>query len=133
MRIPPGARNDSRIRVPGGGSHGGDLYIRLKQEGDPAFAVSGDDTETEVAITPWEAALGTTIEIPTLDGKAEVRVPPGVASGQKLRLKNQGLNIRGGGRGDHFVRLKIAVPKELTSEERHLFEELSKISRFKPR
>jgi curved DNA-binding protein len=133
VRIPPGARDNSRIRVPGGGTNGGDLYIRLKQEDDSMFNVNGDDTETEIAITPWEAALGTTVEVTTLDGKAEVRIPPSVASGQKLRLKGQGLNIRGGGRGNHVVKLKIVLPKELSEEERKLFEELAHVSKFKPR
>jgi len=133
VRIPPGARDDSRIRVPGGGLNGGDLYVRLKMEPDPHFTVKGDDTETEVAVTPWEAALGTTISVPTLDSNAEIRVPPGVGSGQKLGLKGQGLNIRGGGRGDHFVKLKIVVPKPLTEAEKKLFQELASVSKFKPR
>jgi len=127
VRIPPGARDDSKIRVPGGGLNGGDLFVRLKMEPSHQFTVKGDDSETEVAITPWEAALGTSLEVPTLDGKAEIRVPPGVGSGQKLRLKGQGLNMRGGGRGDHFVRLKIVVPKELSAAEKKLYEELARI------
>lgn len=133
VRIPPGARDDSRIRVPGGGLNGGDLFVRLKLEHHPLFTVKGDDTETDVAIAPWEAALGTSIEVPTLDGKAEIRIPAGIPSGQKLRLKGQGLTIRGGGRGDHFVKLKIVVPKSLTAEEKRLFEELAKVSEFNPR
>ena len=107
--------------------------MRLRQEPHSRFTAKADDTEVEVAITPWEAALGANIEVPTLDGKAEIRVPPGIASGQRLRLKGQGLNVRGGGRGDHFVRLKIVVPKELTEAEKKLFEELSRVSRFRPR
>jgi|SRR5579884_1999103 len=133
VRIPPGARDDSRIRVPGGGLNGGDLFVRLKMEPNSTFTAKGDDTETEVAISPWEAALGTTIQVPTLDGTAEIRVPPGVGSGQKLRLKGQGLNIRGGGRGDHFVKLKIVVPKKLTEEEKKLFQQLAGVSNFNPR
>lgn len=133
VRIPPGAREDSRIRIPGGGPNGGDLYVRLHQQPHTQFTVNGDDTEVEVEITPWEAALGASIQVPTLDGKADIRVPPGVASGQRLRLKDQGLNKRGGGRGDHYVRLKIVVPKELTDAERRLFQELSKVSHFRPR
>ncbi len=133
VRIPPGARNDSQIRVPGGGPNGGDLYVRLRQEPDPRFTVKGDDTETEVVITPWEAALGANIEVPILDGKTEIRIPSGIASGQRIRLGGRGLNVRGGGRGDHYVRVKIVVPKELTEAERKLFEELLKVSRFKPR
>ena len=133
IRIPPGAREDSRIRIPGGGPNGGDLYVRLHQQPHAQFTVNGDDTEVEVEITPWEAALGASVPVPTLDGKADIRVPPGVASGQRLRLKDQGLNKRGGGRGDHYVRLKIVVPKELTDAERRLFQELSKVSHFRPR
>ena len=133
VRIPAGARNDSRIRIPGGGPNGGDLYIRLKLDPNSGFSVKGDDTDVEVEITPWEAALGAAIQVPTLDGKADIRVPPGIASGQRLRLKAQGLSIRGGGRGDHFVKVKIAVPKTLSAEEKRLFEELSKVSTFNPR
>jgi curved DNA-binding protein len=133
VRIPPGARDDSRIRIPGGGSNGGDLYVRLKQEPHGVFTVKGDDTEIEVPIAPWEAALGTAMEVPTLDGKAEIRVPPGVASGQRLRLRSQGLNVRGGGRGDHFVKLKIVAPKQLTEAEKKLYQELARVSNFKPR
>jgi curved DNA-binding protein len=133
VRIPPGARHGSRIRVPGGGPNGGDLYIRLKQDPNSVFTVKGDDTEIEVKISPWEAALGTTIQVPTLDGRADIRVPPGVTSGQKLRLRGEGPNIRGGGRGDHFVKLKIASPKTLSAEEKRLFEELQRVSKFNPR
>jgi DnaJ-class molecular chaperone len=133
VRIPPGARNDSRIRIPNGGPNGGDLYIRLKLDPNSAFSVKGDDTEVEVEIAPWEAALGTAIQVPTLDGKADIKIPAGITSGQKLRLKGQGLSIRVGGRGDHFVRLKIAVPKTLSEEEKRLFEQLRDVSKFNPR
>src|SRR5262245_6952211 len=133
VRIPPGARDDSRIRVPGGGLNGGDLFVRLKMESHPQFTVKGDDTEAEIAISPWEAALGVPVEVPTLDGKAEIRIPAGVGSGQKLRLKGQGLTMRGGGRGDHFVKIKIVLPKSLTDAEKRLFQELAKASHFNPR
>src|SRR5215470_1661654 len=132
IRIPPGARDDSKIRIPGGGPNGGDLYVRLHQEPHSTFAVNGNDTEFEVAIAPWEAALGASVEVPTLDGTSDIRIPAGVASGQRIRLRGQGLNIRGGGRGDHYVRLKIVLPKELTATERKLFEELAKVSHFRP-
>jgi curved DNA-binding protein len=133
VRIPPGARDNSKIRIAGGGPQGGDLYVRLKQQPDSHFTVHGDDTESVVEIAPWEAALGAVIEVPTLDGRAEIRVPPGVASGQRLRLRGQGLNIRGGGRGDHLVALKIVMPKPMTAEEKRLFEELQRVSHFNPR
>jgi DnaJ-class molecular chaperone len=132
VRIPPGVRDGSRIRVPGGGVEGGDLYIRLRME-PSRFHVDGDNTEIEVPLSPWEAVLGATVQVPTLDGQTEIRIPPGIGSGQRIRLKGQGLNLRTGGRGDHFVRIRIAVPKDLSAEERRHFEELSRISRFNPR
>jgi curved DNA-binding protein len=133
VRIPPGARDDSKIRIPGGGPGGGDLYIRLHQQPHDRFTVKGDDTEVDVAITPWEAALGATVQVPTLDGTSDIRVPAGVGSGQRMRLRGQGLNIRGTGRGDHYARLKIVLPKELTDAEKKLFEELARVSHFRPR
>jgi curved DNA-binding protein len=133
VRIPPGARNDSQIRIPGGSTNGGDLYVRLRQEPNSRFTVNGDDTETDVVLTPWEAALGGNVEVQTLDGKTEIRIPAGIASGQRIRLASRGLNVRGGGRGDHYARVKIAVPKPLSDAERKLFEELSRVSPFKPR
>jgi curved DNA-binding protein len=133
VRIPPGARDGSRIRIPGGGPNGVDLFIRLKQDPNSIFAVKGDDTEVEVKISPWEAALGAAVTVPTLDGPADIRVPAGVTSGQKIRLRGQGPAIRGGGRGDHFVKVKIASPKILTAEEKRLFEELQRVSKFNPR
>jgi curved DNA-binding protein len=133
VRIPAGARDDSQLRIPGGGTNGGDLYVRLRQEPDPRFKVNGNDTETEIVITPWEAALGATVEVQTLDGRTDIRIPAGIASGQRIRLGGKGLNVRGGGRGDHYVRVKIAVPKPLTEAEKKLFEELSRVSTFKPR
>src|SRR5262249_14400971 len=114
VRIAPGARDDKKIRVPGGSPNGGDLYVRLRQEPHAQFRVKGDDTEAEIAITPWEAALGSNIHVSTLDGTTEIRIPPGIGSGQRIRLRGQGLNIRGGGRGDHFAEVKIVVPKSLT-------------------
>src|SRR2546423_3335001 len=98
VRIPPGARDDTKLRIPGGSPNGGDLYVRLRQQPHPRFPVNGDDTEVEVSIAPWEAALGANIQVPTLDGSSEIRIPAGVASGQRIRLRGQGLNIRGGAR-----------------------------------
>lgn len=133
VRIPAGARDGSHIRIPRVGTPSGDLIVRLRMKPHPRFKVHGNDTEVEVPVTPWEAALGSTIQVPTLDGHADIKVPPGIASGQRLRLRNQGMNIRGGGRGDHYVRLRIVVPRELTPAERRHFEDLSRTSAFKPR
>ena len=115
------------------GAQPGDLYLHIRLRPHPLFTVHGDDVEIERLIAPWEAALGARIDVPTIDGQVEVSVPPGAQSGQRLRLRGQGLNKRKGGRGDEYVRLKIVVPKEISAEERRLYEELRDVSRFEPR
>ena len=139
VNIPPGVRDGSTIRLAGqgvtgsNGSEPGDLYLRVRLRPHPVFMVKGDDLEVELPIAPWEAALGARVEAPTIDGKVELKIPPGAKSGQRLRLRNLGLNKRKGGRGDEYVRLKIVVPKDVSPEERRLYEELQRISRFEPR
>jgi DnaJ-class molecular chaperone len=139
VNIPAGVRDGSTIRLAGQGGAGakgskpGDLYLHIRLRPHPVFTVRGDDLEVEMPIAPWEAALGARVEAPTIDGKVELTVPPGAQSGQRLRLRGQGLNKRKGGRGDEYVRLKILVPKELSAAERRLFEELKQTSHFNPR
>jgi DnaJ-class molecular chaperone len=139
VNIPPGARDGAVIKVPKQGQPGlnggqqGDLFIKLKIKPDPRFTVSGDDITTEVAIAPWEAVLGASIEVPTIEGKAEMKIPAGAQGGQRLRLRGQGLNRRGGGRGDQYVRLKIVVPPRPSEREKELYRELAEIDSFKPR
>jgi DnaJ-class molecular chaperone len=139
VNIPAGVRDGSTVRLAGQGGAGlngsqpGDLYLHVRLRPHPFFTVRGDDIEVEMPIAPWEAALGTKIETPTIDGKVELSVPPGAQSGQKLRLRGQGLNKRSGGRGDEYVRLKIVVPKKITEEERGLYEQLRDVSHFNPR
>jgi curved DNA-binding protein len=115
------------------GSEPGDLYLHIRVRSHPVFTVKGDDLEVELPIAPWEAVLGASVEAPTIDGKVELKVPPGAKSGQRLRLRGQGLNKRKNGRGDEYVRLKIVVPKDASAEERRLYEELKRVSRFDPR
>ena len=137
--IPPGVRDGSTIRLAGQGGTGsngsepGDLYLHVRLRPHPVFMVKGDDLEVELPIAPWEAVLGARVEAPTIDGKVELKIPPGANSGQRLRLRNQGLNKRKGGRGDEYVRRKIVVPKDVSPEERRLYEELQRMSRFQPR
>jgi DnaJ-class molecular chaperone len=139
VSIPAGVREGSTVRLAGQGGAGmngtqpGDLYLHIRLRPHPVFTLRGDDLETEIPVAPWEAVLGTKVEAPTVDGKVELTIPPGAQSGQRLRLRGQGLNKRRGGRGDEFVRLKIVVPKEINAEERRLWEELRKVSRFDPR
>jgi DnaJ-class molecular chaperone len=139
VNIPAGVRDGSTVRLAGQGGAGangtqpGDLYLHIRLRPHPVFTVRGDDIEIEMPIAPWEAVLGTKVETPTIDGKVELSIPPGAQSGQKLRLRGQGLNIRRGGRGDEYVRLKIVVPKKISDEERRLYEELKRVSNFDPR
>ncbi len=139
VNIPAGVRDGSTIRLAGqggaamNGAQPGDLYLHIRLRPHPVFTVRGDDLEVELPIAPWEAVLGAKVEAPTIDGKVELTIPPGAHSGQRLRLRGQGLNKRKGGRGDEYVRLKIVVPQEVTAEERRLFEELKQASRFDPR
>jgi DnaJ-class molecular chaperone len=139
IKIPAGVREGSVIRLAGQGDSGmaggrpGDLYLRVRVQPHPVFEVSGDDILVEMPIAPWEAVLGMMIRVPTLNGAVEVTVPPGSQGGQKLRLREQGLNRRRGGRGDEYVRLKIVVPTNPTPAERRLFEQLARESRFNPR
>ena len=137
VNSPPAAREGSVIKVSkhgqGGASEPGDLFIKLKIKPHPIFTVSGDDITAEVPISASEAVLGSTIEVPTIEGKAEVKVPAGSQGGQRLRLRGQGLNKRGGGRGDLYVRLKVVVPTHPTDREKELYRELSGVSHFNPR
>ena len=87
----------------------------------------------ELELAPWEAVLGTTVAVATLDGAVQVKVPPGTQSGQKLRLRARGLPGHGGSRGDMHVEIKVVVPEKLSDAERRLWEQLAKESRFRPR
>lgn len=140
VKIPPGISNGARIRLAGQGLHGprgekaGDLYLRVTIAPHPVFKVSGPDLEVELPITPWEAALGAKVMIPTLDGQASLTIAAGTESGQRLRLRGKGLRqSRGLEPGDLLVAIKIVVPKKLSAKERELLEELSRVSTFSPR
>jgi curved DNA-binding protein len=140
VTIPPGVREGSVIRLAGQGEPGvngsspGDLFLRVRIRPHRLFSVVGDfDVEMELPVAPWEAALGASLAVPTLDGAVEMKIPPGAQGGQRLRLRGQGLNIRGGGRGDEYVRIKIVNPPNLGARERELYADLASESRFNPR
>lgn len=141
VKIPPGVTDGSTIRLAGQGDpsptggKAGDLLLRIKLAKHPRYTVDGHDLSTELRLSPWEAALGAKVDVPTLDGPVTLTIPPGAQSGQKLRLRDKGMPTgkREGDRGDLFVRLAIAVPKELSDEERDLFEKLKATSQFDPR
>jgi len=139
VRIPPGTTQGKMIRLKGqgqkgsGGGRDGDLLLRVKIAKHPRFRVDGTDIHTTVPVTPWEAALGAKVKVPTLDGTVSLNVAAGSQSGQKLRLKERGLPGKGDKRGDLFAEIKIVVPNALTDEERELLEKLAEISKFEPR
>jgi curved DNA-binding protein len=128
-----------RLRLRGKGGAGmnggppGDLYLQIALEPHPLFRASGHDLEIDVPLAPWEAALGAPVEVPTLEGRVTMKVPAGSRAGQKLRLGGKGLPKPGGGAGDLYAVLTIAVPATLTDREKALYEELRETSRFNPR
>jgi len=137
VKIPPGISDGGKIRLAGQGGKGingtaGDLILTVRIAPHAVYRLRGHDLEADVAIAPWEAALGVKAQVPTLDGPVTVSIPHGTSSGRRLRLRGKGLPKRGGERGDQYVVVQIAVPKDLTPRERELFEELSKISPFQP-
>jgi molecular chaperone DnaJ len=140
VRIPPGARDGSRLRVPGKGNAGtmgappGDLYITTKVEEHPFFHRDGDNIEIEIPIAVWEAALGAKIEVPTIDGRALLKIPQGTTHGQRFRLREKGvLNGRTGQRGDQIVEVAIQAPDPRDERTRELLKELSKLHPEDPR
>ena len=139
VKIPPGVTDGTRIRLSGKGGEGmgggtpGDLYLRVNIEPHLRFRVEGHDLVVDVPLAPWEAALGSTVEVPVMDGTVNLKIPAGSQSGQKLRLRGKGLPKKDSQKGDLFVRLKIAIPKDLSKREEELFSEMAKVSTFDPR
>jgi curved DNA-binding protein len=139
VRIPPGAKPGSRIRVKGKGQMSafspqrGDLYLTIELLPHAFFRFEGDNIACEVPISPEEAVLGTQIEVPTPDGKVAMTIPSGVDSGQALRLRGKGWRDLKGNRTDLIVRLKIVTPKDLSPKERECYEKLRQLSSFNPR
>ncbi|QDZ38505.1 J domain-containing protein [Euhalothece natronophila Z-M001] len=138
VRIPAGAKQGSRIRVPGKGKSSpygqkGDLYLNVQLQPHSFFRFEDDQLVCEVPITPDEAVLGANIDVPTPDGLVSVKVPAGVRSGQSLRLRGKGWIKPNKQRGDLFVRVKITVPKDISSTERELYEKIKANRKEDPR
>jgi curved DNA-binding protein len=139
VEIPAEVREGQRIRIAGKGAAGrragpaGDLYLLVRLRPHRLFHREGDDLHVDLRVTPWEAALGATVPVPTLSGTAKVRVPAGSSSGRRLRLRGRGMPVRGGGRGNLYATVQVAVPSELSDEERGLYEKLAASSDFDPR
>ena len=139
VTIPQGIRNGEKIRLIGQGKPGvngaknGDLFIKINIKDDKKFKLQGCDLYTDLLITPWEAALGTRVNIQSIDEETKVYIPQGIQSGEKIRIPGKGYKDGKGSRGDLVAEIKIMVPKKLTSEEKKKFEELNSISVFNPR
>ncbi len=140
VRIPPGAKSGSRIRVRGKGGispynpqQRGDLYLIVELQPHSFFQFEGDNLVCEVPITPDEAVLGAQIEVPTPDGMVTVNVPPGVRSGQSLRLRGKGWVNPKTGRGDQLVKILIFTPKDISPTEREYYEKIRASRSFNPR
>ncbi|MBD6616381.1 J domain-containing protein [Komarekiella sp. 'clone 1'] len=139
VRIPAGAKPGTRLRVRGKGQvnpmtqQRGDLYLKVELQPHSFFQIEGDNLVCEVAITPDEAALGASIDVPTPDGTVDVKLPAGVRSGQSLRLRGKGWPLAKGGRGDQLVKVAIVPPKELSQQEREYYEKIRAIRTYNPR
>ncbi|HEX4942884.1 MAG TPA: DnaJ C-terminal domain-containing protein [Usitatibacteraceae bacterium] len=138
-RIPKGATDGQRLRLRGQGGKGanggrnGDLYLNILLHPHPLFRPTGHDLYLDLPLAPWEAALGASIDVPTLSGTVSLKVPPGTPSGRKLRFAGRGLAKPGGGEGDLYAIVQIVNPTVLGERERALFGELAQASHFDPR
>jgi molecular chaperone DnaJ len=140
VRIPPGVANGGRVRVPGKGNAGtmgapaGDLYLRVEVKPHPFFERRGNDLYTKVPVTVPEATLGSKIEVPTIDGRSIVRIPPGTNCGKTLRLREKGVtSARNGSRGDQYVEIQVVVPQPTDERVRNLMKELENVAPADPR
>ncbi|HET9492475.1 MAG TPA: DnaJ C-terminal domain-containing protein [Methylomirabilota bacterium] len=138
VKIPAGVRTGQRVRVAGEGvgapGQRGDLYLRVTVTPHPLYERNGDDLVIELPITAPEAALGASVEVPTLRGKISMKIPPGTPSGRTFRLPGYGMpRVKAGGHGDQLVKVKIVVPADLTPAERELYQKLMALRTDNPR
>jgi curved DNA-binding protein len=139
VTIPKGIRPGQRIRLAQlggkgmGGGPAGDLYLQVELLPHPAFRLEGRDLYTTLEVAPWEAALGASATLSTLNGDVRVKIPAGSSSGRRIRLRGKGFPDSKGEGGDLYVDMQIVMPKSLTDAERRLFEELARCSAFQPR
>ena len=138
-RIPKGATDGQRLRLPGKGGKGlnggrdGDLYLSIALHPHRLFRASGHDLYLDLPLAPWEAVLGTSVQVPTLAGSVQLKVPPGTRASQQLRLAGRGLPKPHAGEGDLFAIVQIAAPTAASERERALYKELAEASTFNPR
>jgi molecular chaperone DnaJ len=140
VRIPAGVASGGRVRVPGKGNAGtmgapgGDLYLVIEVKPHPFFERRGNDIYAKVPVTVSEATLGAKIEVPTIDGRALVRIPPGTNSGRTLRLREKGVpSARNAARGDQYVEIQVVVPQPTDERVRNIMKELETVAPEDPR
>src|ERR1043166_37654 len=139
VRIPAGVGEGQKLRLAGkgeagvGGAAAGDLFLRVRLAAHPDFRVEDGNLLHDLDLAPWEAALGTKVSVPTLEGPVSIKIPPGTQAGQKLRVRERGLPNRSGPRGDLVVFLRVQVPKQIDEREKALWEQLARESKFNPR
>lgn len=139
VKIPPGVREAQLIRLAGkgqegtGGGDSGNLYLRVKFAKHPDFRVLGADLYYDLELTPWEAVLGASVHIPTLDGTVALKVPAGTTAERVFRLRGKGLPSESGSPGDLHAIASIQVPVQLSAQEKNLWEQLAALSTFNPR
>lgn len=137
--VPKGIRDGEKIRLIGQGKVGknggknGDLFIKVNIDSDNKFRLKGCDLYTDLLLSPWEAALGTRVNLKTIDGETKVYIPQGIQSGEVIKIPQKGYQNGNGGRGDLIAEIKIMVPKKIDSSEKEMFQKLKEISKFNPR
>ncbi len=138
-RIPKGVTDGDRLRLPGKGGKGlnggpnGNLYLNIALQPHPLYRATGHDLYLDLPLAPWEAALGASVEVPTLAGAVSLKIPAGTSSGRKLRLAGRGLPKRKEGAGDLYAVAQIVVPDKTGEREQALYRELAENSKFNPR
>ena len=139
ISIPAGLHNGEKIRLLGQGKAGlnggknGDLFIKVNIKNNQEFKLKGNDLYTNLYLTPWEAALGTSTTVYSIDEGIKVTVPGGIGTGETIKISGKGYKDGKGSRGDLIAKINIMVPKTLSKEERNLYEKLSTVSSFNPR
>ena len=139
IKLPEGVQENEKIRLIGQGKPGknggknGDLFIKINIQDGKKYKLKGLDIYTDLKITPWEAALGTRISVDSIDETLSLCIPQGTESGEKVRIPNKGYKDGKGGRGDLIAEVKIMIPKKMSEEEKQLFEQFNKISKYNPR
>lgn len=139
VKIPAGVGEGQRLRLAGrgeagsGGGAAGDLFLRVRFAKHPDFQVEDHNLVYEAELAPWEAVLGTNLSVPTLNGRVNIKIPPGTQTGQKLRVRGRGLPLHKGGSGDLIVVASVEVPSQVNNSEKKLWEQLARESTFNPR